>query len=128
MHSCTRPSNRDVVKNHKKITWVKKTSMPTGSETRKKEPLSRPGENEILLKEKQMNYCTHCEMSGHWIGKCWKVHPQLRPKRGKRVIQALAKKEEEDGGVSPMTIIPEEFFKKISYPRSIRLNGLVRNG
>jgi len=67
-------------------------------------------------------------MSGHWIGKCWKVHPQLRPKRGKRVIQALAKKEEEDGGVSPMTIIPEEFFKKISYPRSIRLNGLVRNG
>jgi hypothetical protein len=59
-----------------------------------------------------MNYCTHCEMSGHWIGKCWKVHPQLHPKRGKRVIQAPVKKEEEDDGASPTKIILEVVLQK----------------
>jgi hypothetical protein len=112
MHSCTRSSNHDVAKDHKKKVWVAKTSMPTGSETRQKEPLSRPRDKEIMLKEKQRNYCTHCEMSGHWIGKCWKVHPQLHPKRGKRVVQAPAKKEEADEGVSPATIIPEAVLQK----------------
>ena len=49
---CITSSTRDVAKNHKKKTWVKKTSMPTRSGTKKREPLSRPRENEILLKEK----------------------------------------------------------------------------
>jgi hypothetical protein len=124
-----RSSNHDVAKDHKKKVWVEKTSMPTGSETRQKEPLSRPRDKEIMLKEKQRNYCTHCEMSGHWIGKCWKVHPQLRPKHGKRVVQAPAKKEEADEGVSPMNNNPRSSSSKRSdYPRSICLNGLVRNG
>jgi hypothetical protein len=103
---------RDVAKNHKKKTWVKKTSMSTGSETKKREPLSRPRDKEIMLKVKRRNYCNHCEMSGHWIGKCWKVHPQICPKRGKRVVQALAKKKEADEGVSPVTIIPEADLQK----------------
>jgi len=38
-------------------------------------------------------------MCGHWIGKCWKFHPQLRPKRGKKVIHAPAKKKEANEGV-----------------------------
>jgi hypothetical protein len=27
---------------------------------------------------KSHNYCTHFQMSGHWIRKCWKLHPELR--------------------------------------------------
>jgi len=51
MHSCTRSSNRDVAKNHKKKTWVKKTSTSTGSATKQNETLSRPHDKEILLRE-----------------------------------------------------------------------------
>ena len=34
------------------------------------------------------DYCTHCDMSGHWVDKCWKLHPQLCPKHGKEVVKA----------------------------------------
>jgi hypothetical protein len=27
---------------------------------------------------KSHNYCTHFQMSGHWIRKCWKLHPELQ--------------------------------------------------
>jgi hypothetical protein len=67
-------------------------------------------------------------MSVHWIGKCRKVHPQLRPKHGKRDVQDPAKKEDANKGVSPMTIILEAVLQKYQLSRSIRLIGLVNNG
>jgi hypothetical protein len=93
MHSCTRSSNCDVAKNHKKKTWVKKTSMSTGSATNQKETLSRPHDKEILLKGTRRNYCSHCDLSGHWEKKCWKLHPQLRCNSRKKPTPALTKKE-----------------------------------
>lgn len=37
---------------------------------------------------KHENFYTHCNISGHWIEKCWKLHPQLHPKKGKKDMQA----------------------------------------
>jgi hypothetical protein len=89
-------------------------STSTGSGTKQREPLSHPRDKKIRLKEKKRNYFTDCEMSGHWIGKCWKVHPQLCPKCGKRVTPDIAKKEEAYEGVSITTIIREAVLQKIS--------------
>ncbi|GLJ33555.1 hypothetical protein SUGI_0674730 [Cryptomeria japonica] len=27
---------------------------------------------------KIQNFCNHCQISGHWIEKCWKLHPELQ--------------------------------------------------
>jgi hypothetical protein len=89
-----RSSNHDVAKDRKKKTWVEKTSMPTGSGTKKREPLSRLHDKEILLKEKRRNYCTHCEISGHWEKKCWKLHPEIRQRPSNRQIAKTPTKKE----------------------------------
>ena len=34
----------------------------------------------FLLKNENKNFYTHCEISGHWNDKCWKLHPELRSK------------------------------------------------
>jgi len=39
-------------------------------------------------REAQNNFCTHCNMSGHWVKKCWKLFPQLHPSKGKKIMQA----------------------------------------
>jgi hypothetical protein len=38
---------------------------------------------------KSRNYCTHCNMRGHWIEKCWKLHPKLGPRKDKQVMQVV---------------------------------------
>jgi hypothetical protein len=35
-------------------------------------------------------------MSGHWVDKCWKLHPQLHPKHCKEVVQEPTKEEVAD--------------------------------
>jgi hypothetical protein len=68
-------SNRDVAKNHKKKTWAKKTSTSTGSAAEKRETLPHPRDKEILLNAKRRNFCSYCNISGHWEKKYWKLHP-----------------------------------------------------
>jgi len=31
----------------------------------------------------QKNFCTHYNISGHWVEKCWKLFPQFHPGKGK---------------------------------------------
>jgi hypothetical protein len=40
---------------------------------------------------KSCNYCTHCNMRGIWIKKCWKLHLELGPKKDKQVMHAPMK-------------------------------------
>jgi hypothetical protein len=42
---------------------------------------------------KSQNLCTHCNMSGNWIEKCWKLQPQFCPKKDKKVVQKTVQKE-----------------------------------
>jgi hypothetical protein len=91
--SCTWSSNCDVAKNHKKKTWVKKTSTSTGSETKHKEPISRPLNKDILLKGKRRNYCSHCNLSGHFEKKCWKLHPEIHPTSSIKSVKETMQKE-----------------------------------
>jgi hypothetical protein len=42
------------------------------------------GEGEMDMKSH--NYCTHCCIRGHWIEKCWKLHPELGPKKEKQAM------------------------------------------
>jgi hypothetical protein len=66
-----------------------------GSGTKKREPLSRLCDKEILLKEKRRNYCTHCEINSHWEKKCWKLHLEIRHKpRNKQIAKTSTKKED----------------------------------
>ncbi|XP_031486836.2 uncharacterized protein LOC116255191 [Nymphaea colorata] len=45
-------------------------------------------------------YCDHCKISGHNKDKCWKVHPELKPKRfkehnrGKQINTVMARENE----------------------------------
>ena len=32
------------------------------------------GKKGLLSKKMGNNYCTHCNVSGHWVEKCWKFH------------------------------------------------------
>ncbi|KAG5182797.1 hypothetical protein JKP88DRAFT_245412 [Tribonema minus] len=48
--------------------------------------------------------CTHCEMLGHFVARCWKLHPQLR--RNSSPIQAastgIASREQSSAAQTPM--------------------------
>jgi hypothetical protein len=35
---------------------------------------------------KSHNYCTHCQMNGHWRRKCWKLRPELRGTPSKKPV------------------------------------------
>jgi hypothetical protein len=34
-----------------------------------------------VKKEDENPSCSHCKKEGHVEAKCWKLHPELRPKR-----------------------------------------------
>jgi hypothetical protein len=64
---------------------------------------SPQGKKDSTLKNKGKNFCTHCNMSGHWNDKCWKLHPQLRKKPVKESMQ----KKVENETIKQETIIQE---------------------
>jgi hypothetical protein len=37
--------------------------------------------------------CTFCNKSGHQKDSCWKLNPELHPKKGKRILHAPMKEE-----------------------------------
>jgi hypothetical protein len=63
---------------------------------------------------KSCNYCTHCNMIGHWIEKCWKLHPELGPKKDKQVMQAPVRqvKTEEEKHVINILKVEGHHIKK----------------
>jgi hypothetical protein len=66
--------------------------MSTGKEARHEEYLPSPhGKKDLSSKNMGKNHCTHCNMSGHRMEKCWKLHPQIHPKKDKKVVQAPVK-------------------------------------
>jgi hypothetical protein len=102
--------------------------MSTGSETKKKEPLSCPRDKEILLNGKRRNYCSHCNLSGHWEKKCWKLHPELRHTPSKKLLQASTKKEAAQRVMEHVINVPAPVFEEISCRRKAPSIGWVRSG
>jgi len=49
-------------------------------------------------KEKSKDVCNHCKKEGHLEVKCWKLHPELRPKPKGQKKQANTMAKEIDGG------------------------------
>jgi hypothetical protein len=74
--------------------------MPSKNEESYKDHFPRQNEKSSkkgsLSKKVDSNYCAHCEISGHWIDKCWKIHTQLNPRHGKEVVQEPAKEKVAD--------------------------------
>ena len=53
-------------------------------------------ERTSLSERKRKFFCTHCKMHGNETERCWKLHPELRSKKGKDLVQPNAR--EERGG------------------------------
>jgi hypothetical protein len=89
--------------------------MSTRKETRHKE--STPKWKKEKGKQIWMpkTHCTYCNMGGHQKTSCWKLNPELHPKKEKRIAHVLtkeerlpAKQEEHHEGKKPTTW----FFQK----------------
>jgi hypothetical protein len=86
--------------------------MPTRKEVRSKDYSPKLNVEHDKKELRSNNYCTHCNMSGHWIERCWKLHPQLRIKMGKKIVHSLMKKGVADERVGQAPKIQEEKPKK----------------
>ena len=62
-----------------------------------------------LLMGKHKNFYSHCSMNAHQNEKCWKIHPDLSPKKEKEVMLSLTRKE--IGGKLEDDVIPEASFE-----------------
>jgi hypothetical protein len=47
----------------------------------------------LWFQDKNKNFCTHCGKSGHWIEKCWTLHPQLCLKQNQEDVKALTRRQ-----------------------------------
>jgi hypothetical protein len=103
--------NHCVAKCWKRKSLYKKF-MSTRKEERRKDHSPRLNVEHGNKELKSKNYCNHCNMSAHWIDICWKFHPQLHLKQGKKVVHALMKKEVVDERVVQTPTIQEKQPKK----------------
>jgi len=53
-----------------------------------------------------MNLCTHCNINGNWVEKCWKLFPQLHPGKREKTMQAPAEEATKEK-VAQYVTIPE---------------------
>lgn len=60
--------------------------MSNGIEAEKRK--SHPRLKTCDPREAQKNFCTHCNISGNWVEKRWKLFPQLHLGKGKQIMQA----------------------------------------
>ena len=57
-------------------------------------------------------FCTHCNLSGHWVDKCWKLHLEMGPKKVKQGMQEPLKQikttyaEKDSKGILGNKILP----------------------
>jgi hypothetical protein len=113
------------------MCWKRKSLMKKVMSFKKKARCkdhspSQDGENGkkgLLSKRMGKKYCTHCQRSGHWVDKCWNLHPHIFPKHGKGVVQAPTKAEVANERVGQVPTIQEALMKKITYPRKIPSRG-----
>ena len=68
---------------------VEKVNMSIRSENRKEDTL--PSSKTFFLRNAHKCFCTHYNISGNWIEKCWKMHPHLHPKKEKHVMKSHEK-------------------------------------
>ena len=83
--------------------------MSTRIETKRRK--SHPRLKDSEARGGQKKFFTHCNISGHWVEKCWKLFPQLHPGKGKQIMQAL----EEEATIEKVAqdaSIPEAAFKE----------------
>ena len=78
--------NHCVAKCHIRKALVNKMNMSIGIETEKGN--SHPSLKIFVPRDAHKNLCTHCNISGHWVEKCWKLNPQLHPNKGNKFMQA----------------------------------------
>ena len=71
---------------YKRKAIIKKMFMSNGIETEKRK--SHPRLKACEPREAQKNFCTHCNINGNWVDKCWKLFPQLHPGKGNQNMQA----------------------------------------
>lgn len=98
-HPCTSCGlNKNCVVKCQKKKYLLRQIMSYKKEERRKynSPIQNEenGKKGSLSKRVGNNYCTHCSMSGHWVDRCWKLHPQLHPMNGKEFFQAPTKEKE----------------------------------
>lgn len=86
----------------------RKELLECGNETRKKNSLL--GSKTMSSSSKHKNLCTHCNISGHWVEKCWKLHPQLHPRKGKQDKVRQAKHHHVD------SVRGEKIFNLFKFP------------
>lgn len=89
MFPCTfcLPINHCVDKCDKRKAVIKNIFMSTGIETEKRKYHPRLKASEP--RGAQNNLCTHYNINGNWVEKCWKLFPQLHSGKGKQIMQAL---------------------------------------
>jgi hypothetical protein len=108
-----------VAKCWKRQTLYRKP-MSTRKETRHK------GSSPQWKKEKgkqvwmPKTHCTFCNKSGHQKASCWKLNPELRPRKDKRILHVLmkeeglpAKQEEHREGKKPVTWFCQKWMSKL---------------
>ena len=59
----------------------------------------------------QKKNCTHYNISGHWVEKCWKLFPQLHPGKGKQSMQAPEEEATKEKVAQDVTI-PKETLEE----------------
>ena len=67
------PFHSNFSKNSFKHSKTKDTKMVKGKGNDKK--------NTTVKKEGEWPTCTHCQREGHEESRCWKLHPDLKPKK-----------------------------------------------
>ena len=80
-------------------------------------------------KDKQIwmpkNQCTYCNRGGHQKANCWKLNPELRPKKDIRFVQVLTKEEtlptKQEEHHEGKKIVTWFFHKWMSHPHCILL-------
>ncbi|GLJ49506.1 hypothetical protein SUGI_1049070 [Cryptomeria japonica] len=61
----------------------------------------------VKMHEKIQNFCNHCQISGHWIEKCWKLHPELR-----HFPKFVAESNQPEAGKEGIKVVPDTTKKE----------------
>ena len=65
-----------------------------------------------MTKRLDKNVGGHCNLSGHWVEKCWKIHLEIGPKKVKHGMQEPLKQtttidaEQDNKGILGNKILP----------------------
>ena len=111
-------SNHCVDKCDKRKTINNAMFMSTRIETERRK--SHPKIKASELRGAQKVFCTHCNISGHWVKKCWKLFPNLHPSKGREIMQApeeeaIIEKVAQDATIPETTLEEEKVQIDVSF-------------